>query len=164
MALNPSSPGPAEPQRHPENCIFCRIASGEIPSHVVYEDDQLKAFLDIQPIRPGHVLIVPKAHHDYYDDLPPELASAVVHLGQRLGKAMKEIYSVERVAFLFTGTDVAHVHGHVVPMHEKTDITSPIYIEQQPLSFRLAPRAEEDELRRTVSAITTRLDQAVEAK
>src|SRR5690554_2235770 len=62
-----------------ENCIFCRIANGEIPSHVVYEDDEVKAFLDIQPIRPGHVLIVPKAHHDYFDDLPPALASSIVH-------------------------------------------------------------------------------------
>lgn len=150
-----TEPQPA-PHR-PENCIFCRIAAGEIPSHVVYEDDRLKAFLDIQPIRPGHVLIVPKTHYDYYDDLPPELASAVVHLGQRLGKAMKGLYGVERVGFLFTGTDVAHVHAHVVPMHEKTDITSPVYIEQQPLSFRLAPRAGDDDLRGTVAALTARI-------
>lgn len=140
-----------------DNCIFCRIASGGIPSHVVYEDDQLKAFLDIQPIRPGHVLIIPKTHHDYYDDLPPELASSIVHLGQRLGKVMKAHYGVERVAFLFTGTDVAHVHAHVLPMHEKTDITSPVYIEQQSLSFRLAPRAGDDELRETVAALSARL-------
>lgn len=145
------------PVNHHDNCIFCRIASGEIPSHVVYEDDQLKAFLDIQPIRPGHVLIVPKAHHDYYDDLPPELASAIVHLGQRLGKAMKAAYGVERVGFLFTGTDVAHVHAHIVPMHEKTDITSPIYIEQQDLSFRLAPRASDDDLRQAVASLSARL-------
>lgn len=149
---------------HHDNCIFCRIASGEIPSHVVYEDDQLKAFLDIQPIRPGHVLIVPKTHHDYYDDLPPELASAVVHLGQRLGKAMKATYGVERVGFLFTGTDVAHVHAHVVPMHEKTDITSPIYIEQQPLSFRLAPRASDDDLRQAVASLSARLDHAATSR
>lgn len=153
-----------ETAHYQENCIFCRIGAGEIPSHVVYEDEQLKAFLDIQPIRPGHVLIVPKTHHDYYDDLPPELAAAIVHLGQRLGKAMKAVYGVERVAFLFTGTDVAHVHAHVVPMHEKTDITSPIYIEQQDLSFRLAPRAGDDELRQAVAAISARLDHAAVAK
>ena len=131
---------------HTQNCIFCRIAAGEIPSYGVYEDDQLKAFLDIRPIRPGHVLIVPKQHHNYYDDMPPELACAVMHLGQRLGKAMKALYNVERVAFLFTGTDVNHVHAHVLPMHEKTDITSPIYIEQNELTFRLAPQASSEEL------------------
>lgn len=153
------SPG-QQPQAHDENCIFCRIASGAIPSHVIYEDDQLKAFLDIHPIRPGHVLIVPKSHHDYFDDMPPELASAVVHLGQRLGKAMKAIYGVERVAFLFTGTDVTHVHAHVLPMHEKMDITSPVYIQQQELSFQLAPRASDDDLRRVVADLTAQLEQA----
>ena len=85
---------PSETSVHPhkEGCIFCRIAAGELPSHVVYEDDQLKAFLDIYPIRPGHVQIIPKTHHDYYDDLPPGLASAIMHLGQRLGKVMKTVY------------------------------------------------------------------------
>ncbi len=148
-------------QQSHKDCIFCRIAAGEIPAHVVYEDDQIKAFLDIMPIRPGHVLIIPKSHHDYYDDLPPELAAAIVQLGQRLGKGMKKLYGVERVAFLFTGTDVSHVHAHVVPMHEKTDITSPIYIEQQPLSFRLAPRVDDDELRQTVADISAQLEHNV---
>ena len=143
---------------HADTCIFCRIASGTIPSHVVYEDEHLKAFLDIQPIRPGHVLIVPKTHHDYFDDLPPELASRIVHLGQRLGKAMKLHYGVERAAFLFTGTDVAHVHAHVLPMHEKTDITSPVYIEQKDLIFRLAPRASDEDLKQTVAALAAALD------
>lgn len=155
---------PATPLPHHDNCIFCRIASGEIASHVVHEDERMKAFLDIQPIRPGHVLIVPKTHHDYFDDLPAELAAGIVHLGQRLGKAMKSIYGVERVAFLFTGTDVAHVHAHVVPMHEKTDITSPVYIEQQDLSFRLAPRAGDDALRQTLAALCTELDGMAAAK
>lgn len=163
MSTKPETENSAAHQ-HNDACIFCRIAAGEIPAHVVYEDDQLKAFLDIHPIRPGHVLIVPKAHHAYYDDLPPELASAVVHLGQRLGKAMKAAYGVERVAFLFTGTDVAHVHAHVVPMHEKTDITSPVYIEQESLSFRLAPRAEDEALRETVVLINQQMENAAVAK
>lgn len=140
-----------------ENCIFCRIASGAIPAHVVHEDDRLKAFLDIRPIRRGHVLIVPKEHHDYYDDMPADLVAAVVHLGQRLGKAMKAAYGVERVAFLFTGTDVAHVHAHVVPMHDKWDITSPVYIQQQGLSFQLAPQATDEELREVVAEINAQL-------
>ena len=144
-------------ENHHENCLFCRIAAGELPSHGVYEDDQLKAFLDIQPIRPAHVLIIPKAHYDYYDDLPPELAAAIVNLGQRLAKIMKARYGVERVAFLFTGIDVPHVHAHVVPMHERTDITSPAYIEQKNLSFRQAPRADDDMLRELAAELGPQL-------
>lgn len=143
---------------HQENCLFCRIASGELPSYHVYEDEQIKAFMDLHPIRPGHVLIIPKVHYDYYDDLPPELAASIVHLGQRLGKIMKATYQVERVAFMFTGIHVPHVHAHVVPMFEKTDITSPAYIEQKDLTFRsLAPRANEDELRSTAAALSSDL-------
>ena len=156
MSTENASPG-RDGTHHPD-CIFCRIAKGEIPSHVVYEDAELKAFLDIHPIRPGHVLIVPKAHYDYYESLPPALAASIVHLGQRLGKAMKAHYGVERVAFLFTGTDVAHVHAHVVPMHEKSDITSPVYIEQKGLTFGLAPRADDEALRSTVTALAEGLE------
>lgn len=139
------------------DCIFCRITAGAIPAHVVYEDDDLKAFLDIHPIRPGHVLIVPKSHHDYFDDLPAALAAKVVHLGQRLAKAMKAIYRVERVAFMFTGTDVKHVHAHVIPMHEKTDIVSPVQIEQNELSFRPAPAADPAKLQKVLKELRERL-------
>ena len=141
-----------------QHCLFCRIASGELPSHHVYEDEQLKAFMDLHPIRPGHVLIIPKAHYDYYDDLPPELAASIVHLGQRLGKIMKATYGVERVAFMFTGIHVPHVHAHVVPMFEKTDITSPVYIEQTDLTFRsLAPQADDQELRDIAAGLSSDL-------
>ena len=71
---------------------------------------------------------MPKAHFPYFDDLPGELASSIVLLGQRLATAMKRLYDVQRAAFLFTGGDVAHVHAHVVPIHCGTDITSRRYI------------------------------------
>lgn len=161
MSTSLRSPENPHKSHQPDNCVFCRIAAGKIPAHGVYEDEQVKAFLDIRPIRPGHVLIIPKAHFPYYDDLPAELASAIVHLGQRLGQAMKSLYNVERVAFLFTGTDVAHVHAHVVPMHAKTDITSPVYIEQQNLTFRLAPAAEDEQLRETAVTLSSVLDHAL---
>lgn len=160
MSTNPEVSG----EKPHENCIFCRIAAGEIPAHVVYEDDEVKAFLDIHPIRPGHALIIPKAHYDYFDDLPAEQASAILHMGQRLGKAMKAAYGVERVAFIFTGTDVAHVHAHVVPMHEKTDITSPAYIQQQDLSYQLAPRAQDEDLKATVELLNDHMSHAIAEK
>src|SRR5690606_30903482 len=103
-------------------CIFCAIADKKIPARIVHEDDDFVAFLDINPIRPGHVLIVARAHHAYFDDLPTELAASMMLLGQRLSKAMKRIHGVERVGFVCTGTDIAHVHAHLVPLHGSTDI------------------------------------------
>lgn len=127
-------------------CIFCSIANKKIPARIVHEDDDFVAFLDIHPIRPGHLLIVSREHHNYFDDLPPELASRMMQLGQRFSKAMKRIHGVERVGFLFTGTDVAHVHAHLVPLLSATDITSTAYIEQKDLRFAPAPRASDEEL------------------
>ncbi|NYT84044.1 HIT family protein [Pollutimonas harenae] len=129
-------------------CIFCSIANKKIPASIVYEDDDFVAFLDIHPIRPGHVLLVSREHHDYFDDMPPALAARFIQLGQRLSKAMKGIHGVERVSFLCTGTDIAHVHAHLVPLFASTDITSTAYIEQKGLSFAPAPLASDEELAR----------------
>jgi histidine triad (HIT) family protein len=109
-------------------CPFCGIAAGEVEAVVLHEDDELVAFLDIAPIRPGHTQIIPRRHVTTFELLPPALAHRIVELGQQLAARMKEVYGVERVAFLFTGGDVPHVHAHVVPMHEKTDITSLRYV------------------------------------
>jgi histidine triad (HIT) family protein len=120
----------------PQACIFCRIASGEIPSVRLHEDDRVVALLDIHPIREGHVLIMPKRHYDFFEAMPEDLAAHILALGQKLARAAKKIYGVARVGFMFTGTDVAHAHAHVVPMAEGTDLTSRRYIAEENLTFR----------------------------
>lgn len=122
-------------------CLFCRIASGEIPATRVYEDEKILAFLDIRPIREGHVLIMPKQHYDYYEQMPEDLAAAVIVLGQKLGRAAKKLYDVPRVGFMFTGTDMAHAHAHVVPMVQPTDLTSRRYIVEEKLTFQAPEQA-----------------------
>ena len=102
--------------------------AGEIPSVRIHEDGEVIAFLDIAPMRPGHTVIVPRSHVETYEQLPAALANHILALGQQLGRRMKQLYKVERVAFFFTGTDVAHAHAHVVPIHEKTDVTSARYL------------------------------------
>lgn len=118
------------------SCIFCRLAGGEIPSVRLYEDDRIVAFLDIRPIREGHVLILPKQHYDFFEAMPENLAAHILVTGQKLARAAKKIYGVARVGFMFTGTDVAHAHAHVVPMVEGTDLTSRRYIAEEKLTFR----------------------------
>jgi len=131
---------------HPE-CLFCRIAGGALPAHIVHESAAVVAFLDIRPIRRGHVLVVPREHFRFYDDLPPELANEVMCVAQRLAPVLRASFQVERVGLFFTGVDIAHAHAHVVPMVEPTDVTSRQYIAEPTLTFRPpapAPTAELD--------------------
>ncbi|PJX25800.1 HIT family protein [Advenella sp. S44] len=138
-------------------CTFCGIASRNVPAHIVYEDHEFMAFLDINPIRPGHVQLIARAHYPYFDDLVPDLAARMMQLGQRLAKAMKGIHRVERVGFVFTGGDIAHVHAHLVPLVGRTDITSTAYIEQKDLRFIGAPRAGSEELTEQAQLLRTAL-------
>jgi histidine triad (HIT) family protein len=133
------------------DCVFCRIANGDLEAEVIWEDDLVIAFADIHPIRVGHAQIAPRGHFPYFEDLPEATASHIVHLAQRLSRAMKLLYGVPRVAFLFTGGDHPHAHAHVVPMHEKTDITSRRYIAEESLTFRCTPRASPSELAETAA-------------
>ena len=110
------------------DCIFCGIAVGAVPAVKIHEDADLVAFLDLGPIRPAHTQIIPRVHIATFELLPDPLAAKILRLGQQLARRMKEVYRVDRVAFLFTGGDVAHVHAHVVPLHDKTDITSARFI------------------------------------
>lgn len=129
---------------HP--CLFCAIARRQCPAHIVYEDDHLVAFLDIGPIRPGHVQIIPRDHYATFDDLTAELASRIIILGQRLARILKATHQVSRAAFLFTGSDVAHAHAHVLPLVASTDITSRRYIAEENVTFRPITRPSEEEL------------------
>ena len=103
---------------------FCQIAADPDRAVVIYEDFDVVAFLDRRPIRTGHTQIITRAHVPTFEMLAPQLLNKITALGQALARHMKAVYAVDRVAFLFSGGDVAHVHAHVIPMHAKTDITS----------------------------------------
>jgi histidine triad (HIT) family protein len=146
-------PAPTSGSRHMTDCVFCRIAGGHLQADVIWEDDLVIAITDLHPIRPGHALIISRAHFPYFEDLPQGTADRIVHLGRRLARAMKLLYGVPQVAFMFTGGDLPHAHAHVVPMHEKTDITSRRYIVEDDLTFRPTPRAAPDELAETAARL-----------
>jgi histidine triad (HIT) family protein len=149
--LGEREPGRAGAKAMTTDCLFCRIGQHEIAAHIVYEDERLLAFLDRGPIRPGHTQIVPREHFPYFDDAPADLLAAIVTVGQKLARAMKQTLHVPRVAFLFTGGDIAHVHAHAVPIHDETDITSRRYIVEETVTFRGLPCASERELARTAA-------------
>jgi histidine triad (HIT) family protein len=140
------------------DCLFCRIIQREVAAHIIYEDECVLAFLDRGPIRPGHTQIVPREHFAYFDDAPADVLAATVTVGQKLARAMKRTLRVPRVAFLFTGGDIAHVHAHAVPIHEKTDITSRRYIVEETVTFRGLPPASEGELARTARDLRRALE------
>lgn len=139
------------------DCLFCRIGARTLPAHVVHESDRVLAFLDIHPIRKGHVVIIPKGHHAYFDDLPPDLADEIFGLARELAPILRRRYGARQVGFMFTGTDIAHAHAHVVPMVDPHDLTSRRYIAEESLSFQAAPRASDDELGQVAAAIAAAL-------
>ena len=143
--------------QQPEGCLFCRIVAGGIPSHSVHEGERISAFLDINPIRPGHVQIIPRPHYPYFEDMPADIAGEIVALGQKIASGLKAIYGVKRVGFLFTGGDIPHAHAHVVPLAAHDDITSRRYIAEETVTYRAMPRMPEAELAETAAAIRRRL-------
>ena len=100
---------------------------------------------------------MPKEHFSYFDDVPADLAASILVLGQKLARVMKHVYAIPRVSFLITGGDVPHAHAHLVPMHQKTDITSRRYIAEEQLTFRDMPYAPASELRDTAALLASAL-------
>jgi histidine triad (HIT) family protein len=105
------------------DCIFCRIVDGDVPARVVYEDEDVLAFLDANPLARGHTLVIPKAHHETLADLPAEAGRAVMGTLHRLAPAVEDAVGADGSTVAFNngeaaGQEVPHVHGHVVPRSE----------------------------------------------
>lgn len=96
--------------------IFTRIIRGEIPSHRVYEDDQTCAFLDINPARPGHTLVVPREEAPSVFDLDPSAYAALWQAVRRVAEGLKQATGCERVVVVVYGADVPHAHVHLIPL------------------------------------------------
>ena len=102
--------------------IFTKIINREIPGHIVAEDDNYIAFLDIMPLVKGHVLVVPKEEVDYIFDLEPEVLSGLHLFAQRVAKAMDKTIKCTRIGVAVIGLEVPHVHVHLVPLKTMDDI------------------------------------------
>lgn len=138
----------------PTDCLFCCIASGALPAHTVHQDDEVLAFLDLHPIRPGHTLVIPRQHHVWFEDMPAPLAGRVTEISQIIARRQKALYGVERVAMFFTGIHVPHAHAHVVPMHDVHDVTSAAYLKDGADGYSVPPQLSGDEMAAIASALS----------
>jgi histidine triad (HIT) family protein len=102
--------------------LFTRILRRELPGRFVYEDDVCAVFLSIHPLRPGHVLVVPRAEVDHVIDLSDADYDAVCRVGRTVGRALHRAYGSTKVGMMFAGLEVPHVHLHVVPIDSTGDL------------------------------------------
>jgi histidine triad (HIT) family protein len=105
------------------NCIFCKIANGEIPSKAIYEDEDFKVILDLGPATKGHALILPKEHAADLFELPEETAAKAMLLAKKLGKQMKDQLHADGLNLVqnngeAAGQTVHHFHLHLIPRYE----------------------------------------------
>jgi len=102
--------------------IFARIASGEIPSYRIAEDERFFAFLDINPLAKGHTLVIPKQEIDYIFDMDEEMFKEMWHFAQKVAKAVKLVVPCIKVGVAVIGLEVPHAHIHLVPLNTMDDI------------------------------------------
>ena len=140
------------------SCVFCKIVAGEAPASVLYEDEDVLALMNIRPIHPGELMVIPKEHVDHFCDLPDDLACRILAQAQRLSRNLRERLKPERVGLVVHGYGVPHAHLIVVPQHGPEDITSGrmAYLEGGQIKFGVGhlnepPREELDELARLLA-------------
>ena len=128
--------------------IFSRIAAGEIPSYKVAEDDKYCAFLDINPVAPGHVLVIPKKEESYIFNLDADTYAGLTMFARRVAKALEKAVPCKRIGVCVIGLEVPHAHIHLVPLNSEAD-----------MDFR-KPKLTlpEDEMRRIADAIAANFE------
>jgi histidine triad (HIT) family protein len=96
--------------------VFTMIINGDIPGRFVWKDDKCVAFLTINPLRPGHTLVVPRDEVDHWLDLDADLLGHLSTVSQSIGKAMQRAFQPKKVGLMIAGLEVPHVHMHLVPI------------------------------------------------
>ena len=126
--------------------VFTLIMEGKIPGHFVYQDDIAIAILTIQPIREGHVLVIPRVEIDQWSDLPEDTAAHLIRVSHKIANAMKTIFTSKRIGLMIAGLEVPHTHIHLVPTDSMDD-----------LNFAFAKNADGEALKKTAEKIRAAL-------
>ena len=102
--------------------IFTKIIDGDLPGRFVWKDEQAVAFLSINPVKPGHTLVVPRAEVDHWVDLDPQLAKHLMGVSQAVGRALQLGFKPAKVGSAIVGLEVPHVHIHLIPIDAIADL------------------------------------------
>ncbi len=127
-----------------DNCVFCKIVSGDIPSFKVLEDENHLAFLSVAPIAKGHTLIIPKSHSEYVFDMEDNSLGDMMKFSKKVAPLLSNSLKPKtgKIGIMVAGLEVSHTHIHLIPMDKEGD-----------LSFINAKPASEDELEETLGKI-----------
>jgi histidine triad (HIT) family protein len=102
--------------------IFSKIIQGVIPSYKILEDDRFYAFLDINPLVKGHVLVIPKTETDKFFDLDTDYLSSILVFSKPIAAAMEKVFDCNRVGLSVVGLEVPHAHLHIIPINSADDL------------------------------------------
>ncbi|MBQ9466415.1 MAG: HIT family protein [Muribaculaceae bacterium] len=102
--------------------IFSKIVAGEIPSYKIAEDENYYAFLDINPVAPGHTLVIPKREVSYIFDLTPDEYAGLWAFARRVAAALEQAVPCRRIGIAVIGLEVPHAHIHLVPLNKEGDM------------------------------------------
>ena len=103
--------------------IFSRIIAREIPAHIVAENEQYLAFLDINPLAQGHTLVIPKKEVDYIYDLDDETLAGLHVFAKKVAKGIESVVDCERIGVTVIGLEVPHAHVHLIPINGVNDMS-----------------------------------------
>ena len=112
-----------------DNCIFCKLANGDIPTNTVYEDEDFKVFMDVAPATKGHALVVPKNHYADIYEIEPEILGKAAKVAQKVIKHATKVLGCEGYNLMqnngeVSGQTVFHFHLHLIPRYENMDNTN----------------------------------------
>jgi histidine triad (HIT) family protein len=139
------------------SCIFCKIVKGNAPSSKVYEDEICSAYMDIQPVNPGHILVIPKTHFKDLSDLPAEIGGYLFLVAQRIALTLPMTNVKNEGVDLFfahgeaAGQEVFHVHLHIIPRYKGDGF-----------GFKFGPNYRNLPERSELDAIATQIKQQLE--
>lgn len=122
--------------------IFTKIINGEIPCHKIYEDEHTFAFLDIHPMQPGHVIVIPKTQVNEFQDLSDADYQAVFATVKRVSQQLKQVFPEKRVGLKIIGIDVPHAHVHVFPFSNIEEYRGNADMQAEPDHAALAEMAK----------------------